>query len=379
MSLTHAARLTSLLAAAIVLTGCQSDTNPSPDAFAANPWTLSDRQARIGSVDDSDYIFNPIVRMTLGPDGLLYTAHEGEGTIRRWTADGIPAGSLGRKGEGPGEFQYPYGVGFFGDSLWVWDFLAVRVSYFDLEGRFLGSVSASVDRGSADEPPLRPVAPLRDGTFMGMELPGRQVIADDILTGTPFVKMDADGRRMARIWTQPWEPHDAVSQTFGDTYLSGFGKRGLLVIERRAWTGEADPTVRVSEIGFDGDTIFTATVPYDPVPLADERFDSVVRAGASEAQTRETMYRPSYLPPIREFLGAEDGSIWLQRFDPVEVETGEQMIEWWVLNGEGAPVARALTPVAFEVKLITDDGVWGIERDEMDVEYIVRYRLAKDG
>ena len=262
MSLTHAARLTSLLAAAIVPTGCQSDTNPSPDAFAANPWTLSDRQARIGSVDDSDYIFNPIVRMALGPDGLLYTAHEGEGTIRRWTADGIPAGSLGRKGEGPGEFQYPYGVGFFGDSLWVWDFLAVRVSYFDLEGRFLGSVSARVDRGSVDEPPLRPVAPLRDGTFMGMELPGRQAIADDILTGTPFVKMDADGRRLARIWTQPWEPHDAVSQTFGDTYLSGFGKRGLLVLERRAWTGEADPTVRVSEIGFDGDTIFTATVPY---------------------------------------------------------------------------------------------------------------------
>ena len=38
--------------------------------------------------------------------------------MRRWPADGAPAGTLGRKGEGPGEFRVPYQLGFFGDSLW---------------------------------------------------------------------------------------------------------------------------------------------------------------------------------------------------------------------------------------------------------------------
>jgi len=63
----------------------------------------------------------------------------------------------------------------------------------------------------------------------------------------------------------------------------------------------------------------------------------------------------------------------------VELETGEEVFEWWVLDGEGAPLARARTPVGLDVRLITDDMVWGLERDELDVEYIVRRRLMKDG
>ena len=373
----------SLLIVVITGTACQRDSDTSADPFATAPWTLSERETKIGSVDDPDHIFNPILRMALGPDGLLYTLHEGEGTIRRWTADGGPAGTLGRKGEGPGEFQYPYGVGFFGDSLWVWDFLASRVSYFDLEGAFVGSASVRAARGSPDEPAARPVAPLRDGSFMGLVLAGRHAISGGTRMERPYVRLDATGGTSARVWAEPLEPHDATSQLFGDTHLSGFGRRGLLVVNRRVWTGEGEATVRVSEIGFDGDTIFTATVPYDPVPLTDERFDSAVRAAAgpsaSEAQIREALYRPPYLPAVSHLIGAEDGTIWLRRFDPVELETGEQVFEWWVLDGEGAPLAWARTPVGLDVRLITDDVVWGIERDELDIEYIVRHRVMKDG
>ncbi len=373
----------------LITPACQPDPTPPPSAFAANPWTLSEREARIGSVDDPDYVFNPITHMALGPDGLLYTTHAGEGTVRRWTSDGAPAGSLGGRGEGPGEFQYPYGLGFFGDSLWVWDLVAIRVSHFDLEGRFLGSVSARRNPGGATELPVRPVVPLRDGTFMGMTPPASTSIARGSQTESPYVRMDADGSWLNRIWTQPWRRHDtfatsSASQPFGDAHLSGMGARGLLVVERRAWTGEGDPAMRVSEIGFDGDTIFTSVVPYDPVPLAAERFDSVVRAwaggsAADEAQIREVMYRPSYLPAVSRLLGAADGSIWLQRFDPVELAGGERMIEWLVFDSDGSPLARALTHAGLEVKLITEDMVWGIERDELEVEYIVRHRLIRDG
>ena len=242
--------------------------------------------------------------------------------------------------------------------------------------------------GGATGSPVRPVVPLRDGTFMGMTLPASTSIARGSQTESPFVRLDADGRSLNRIRTQPWRRHDtfatsSASQPFGDAHLSGMGARGLLVVERRAWTGEGDPTMRVSEIGFDGDTIFTAAVPYDPVPLPAERFDSVVGAwaggsAASEARIREAMYRPSYLSAVSRLIGAQDGTVWLQRFDPVEVVGGERMIEWWVLDDEGAPLARALTPVGLDVKLIAEGMVWGIERDELGVEYIVRHRLVKD-
>ena len=359
-----------------LFTACQPDSTPSTDPFAAAPWTLSEREATIGSIDDPDFIFNAILRMPLGPDGLLYTLHEGEATIRRWTADGSPAGTLGRKGEGPGEFRFPFQLGFFGDSLWVWDVMASRASYFDVEGVFLGSVSVRSARGSTDEPAARPVAPLRDGTFMGVAIAGQRAIASGARTEMPYVRLDAAGNGLARIWAQPLERHDAIAQLFGDGYLSGFGRRALLVVDRRVWSGEGDAAVRVTEIGFDGDTIVTAPVPYDPTPLTAERYDSVVGdwvgAGGDEAQIREALYRPSHLPAVSNLITGEDGTIWLQRYDPVVVETGELMSEWWVLDSEGSPLGRAQTPEGLEIKLVSDDTVWGIERDELDVEYIVR-------
>ena len=381
-----------LLAALVTASGCRPDPASPPDPFTSIPWTLSDRETTIGSVDDPEHVFDPIAHMTLGSDGLLYTTHPGEDVVRRWTAEGAPAGSLGRKGEGPGEFQYPYTLGFHGDSLWVWDVLANRASYFDTAGRFLGSASSRTNPGGGGDPFLRPVAPLRDGTFMGLAPPMSTAIARGELTETPYVRMDSEGRSLGLIWTQRWEPRDVfggsfLSQPFGDADLSGFGKRGLVVVERRAWTGEGDAAVRISEIDFNGDTIFAAAVPSEPAPLAGERFDSVVTdwiEGAARGPARggeivEAAYRPAYLPAVRDFVAAEHGTIWLQRFDPVASDAGENVHEWWVLNGEGNPVARALTPVDLELKLVTDDAVWGIVRDDLDVEYIVRHRLIRDG
>ncbi len=392
-SMSLSALLALVSTAVITASGCQPEPASLPDPLASIPWTLSDPETTIGSVDDPEHMFDQIAHMTLGSDGLLYTTHyPGEGVVRRWTAEGAPAGSLGRRGEGPGEFQYPYMLGFHGDSLWVWDVLANRANYFDTAGRFLGSASARPNPGSGGDPFLRPVAPLRDGTFMGLTPPMSTAIASGELTETPYVRMDAEGRSLGLIWTQRWERRDvfggsSLSQPFGDAELSGFGKRGLLVVERRAWTGEGDATVRISEIDFNGDTIFTAAVRYEPVPLAGERFDSVVidwiegaaRGPARVGELVEAAYRPAYLPAVRGFVAAEDGTIWLQRFDPVVLENGESVHEWWVLNGEGNPVARALTPVDLELKLITDDAVWGIVHDDLDVEYIVRHRLIKDG
>ncbi len=395
-------RLAVLSAATLIALGCQGDAGSSADPFAADPWTLSGPDPRIGSMDDPDYIFGFIVGLAVGPDGLLYTMHWREGTIRRWTQDGAPAGSIGRKGEGPGEFERPSGMGFFGDSLWVWDSEHYRVSYFGLDGEFLGSVSPKVDLGGRDENPARPDRPLRDGTFVGSSPAWSEGIARGTLTESPYERMDADGNRLARIWTRRWEPRDVFAllfdggasfagQPFGDGPMMSMDEHGFVVVDQRSWTGDGEAVVTVTKINLDGDTLLTAAVPYDPVPLPSERFDSAVAArverelgdpgpfSATESQIREAMYRPSHLPAIGGMFQADDGTIWLRRYDPVESETGDRMNEWWILDAQGAPLARALTPVGLSIRVISADAVWGIERDELDVQYMVRYRLVKDG
>lgn len=391
-------RSTAVCAAVIIAAGCQTDAGSAPDAFEDNLWTLSERELRIGSVDDPDYMIGFIGGITLGPDGLLYTLEWTEGSIRRWTPDGEPAGSFGRRGEGPGEFEQASSMGFFGDSLWVWDTEAYRVSYFDLDGEFLGSVSPRVDIGTMEEWPPRPDRPLRDGTFIGRSPMVGYAMADGTLKEAPIVRLDADGNRLARIWANPVERHNVFSitsgemrrfssQPFADDYFPSVGDNGVLVVDRRAWTGEGEASVKVVQIGLDGDTVFSAAVPYDPVPLSAERFDSAVAARverwrsspafADEGKIRDEMYRPAYLPAVSGVMRAADGAIWLRRFDPVASEDGETMYEWWVLDAEGAPLARALIPADLRVAVIDGDTVWGIEVDELDVQYIVRYGVVK--
>ena len=123
----------------------------------------------------------------------------------------------------------------------------------------MGSLSPTVDLGGRDENPARPDRPLRDGTFIGNSPAWSHAIVTGTLTESPYVHMDADGNRLARIWAKPYEPRDVFailsddgvggsfsSQPFGDGHGVSIGDNGLLVLERRAWTGTGEAAVRVT-------------------------------------------------------------------------------------------------------------------------------------
>ena len=395
-----------LLLALLAATGCQSDTGPAPDPFTGDPWTLSGPEIKIGSVDDPEYVFGMVAGVAPGPDGSLYSLHPREGSIRRWSADGTPSGSVGRQGEGPGEFRQPMELGFFGDSLWVWDWSGYHVSYFDPEGTFLGRVSPKVDIGGPEGSPPRPSRPFRDGTFLGIEPAWSQEIATGEITETAYTHMDPEGETLATIWMHPHEPRDGLallresggtfaSQAFGDGVSYAVADDGLVVVERRAWTGDGEAFFTLTRIGLAGDTVFTVRVPYTPVPLATERIDSAVTAqteslydfmtrrqpglarAALEERIRDATYKPDYVPPVGAVMTDADGNIWVRRFDPVELEGGEAFGEWWIFDEAGTPLARALTPMGLRIMHVAGGVVWGTEQDELDVDYIVRYRIVK--
>ena len=378
--------------------GCGSGPDAAADPFGGAPWTVEGPEVRIGSLDDPDYIFGSTGSVVPGPDGFIYSLHPRDAVVRRWSAGGTPAGTIGRQGEGPGEFTQPGRMGFFGDSLWVMDSGLNRVSYFDLEGGFLGSVSPEISLEGPNGRAVRPSYPLRDGTFTARPGAGALQIATGQLTENPMMRIDAEGKLLGTIWLQPYRPLDILalideggrggmfsSQAFRDPPVTALLERGLLVIDRRAWTGSGPATIGVTKIDLAGDTLFARSFPYTPVPLASERVDSVVRATTerlrsySEGDIREATYHPSHLPPVGGVVVGRDGTIWLRHYDRTLSEEGEEVYAWWVLDGEGQPLARALTPARLRPRTISSDAVWGVERDELDVEYIVRYRLVKGG
>ena len=185
-------------------------------------------------------------------------------------------------------------MGFFGDSLWVMDGDAYRVSYFDLDGAFLGSVTPRVVLGSVDGgsvPPPRPQRPLRDGTLLGESPAFSHLIATGEVTGTPVVHTDAAGATLARVWMRPQRTTYVLAllnedgpggsfgrQPFGDRPLSSMTENGYLVVDRHAHEGEGPGILRLTLIGLAGDTLIDHATRYETERLPSSVVDSVADA-----------------------------------------------------------------------------------------------------
>jgi len=71
-------------------------------------------------------------------DGRIVVANTGGRELRVFGPDGSYEKTIGRDGEGPGEFRWPTRIRMLSpDSLMVWDQSLQRISFFDGDGRFL--------------------------------------------------------------------------------------------------------------------------------------------------------------------------------------------------------------------------------------------------
>lgn len=395
---------------AVLLSACDGGLGGGNGASEGRTINLSGPTVRIGAVDDPDYAFGTVADLAVGPDGRVYSVHRNDAHVRIWTPIGEPAGVLGGEGQGPGEFTRPGRLGFFGDSLWVMDTYAYRVSYFDPSGAFLGRVVPEVDLGGADDvewSPPRPEAPLRDGSFVARSPEWSDDVARGELTKAPMVHMSDEGGTLAEIWVKDLRQTDVLAllnedgpggffmaQPFEDDALTAVVEDGLIVVGRRAWDGEGEAFSRVSRLDLRGDTVWRTAIPYEPTAVTRERLDSAVaeiadrsfdfrsrnRPGltraAYERDLAEAIYQPDWTPPVRTVVMAEDGSVWLERFEPVVIDEGSTVRAWWTLSADGILEGTAYTPDGLQVMIVTDDAVWGVETDELGVDYIVRYDLV---
>jgi hypothetical protein len=84
------------------------------------------------------------------------------------------------------------------------------------------------------------------------------------------------------------------------------------------------------------------------------------------------MYVPRFTPYLKGMIVAADGTVWLERS-----EVTSDGLEWCILDTVGRPMAHAVIPPRLRVMLIQSDNIWGVETDDMGVDYIVRYHLDR--
>lgn len=353
-------------------------------------WRLSpDPEIVIGSIDGppAQQLFRALDATRL-PDGGILVANSGTFELRRYSAQGQHLWSEGTEGDGPGEFRSLSLIDVVrGDSIYVWDQRAMRVSVFDLNGRFARSSKLMIPEEYSIP---RYWAAFENGSYLARVTSVASTAAQDrsvSTTSTTLQHYNSDGQPLDTIAVVPNEPQYRIMHPGGggiSFFYVPFAPGGTWAVDgTRVHTGTG-ATYEIHTWDQTGDLIRILRGTVEMIPVTRSLFESYVADRISRSlgdddwlRFMSEAYADMTPPEVARVFDAMKvdaaGHLWVRR-TPMP---GEELRHWDVLDAKGRYVARALIPAGFQVREIGADYVLGSTRDELGVEQVALFRIQK--
>ena len=359
-----------------------SQTGDSGDA----EWQLVEDLRLDANVED----FSVVWGIHVGPEGEIVVLEPQDQRVRIYDSAGTLAVTFGRRGEGPGEFQYIGPVFWVADTLVVWDVELARGTYLLTDGTLVRTEAArsfGPDLGAAgpDSTFVRfiPVAADADGGRIGEALLVVSTGGRSEPGGRPVILgVSRDGQ--PRVVAKP--PNDE-HWTFA---VAGLGKVVPFVFRPRievAADGSRfllmttdqstlNPTYGLTLVRPAHDTVFSRSYAYPGEPIPDSAMNrGIAEMGresnvARRVRARARELAPAVYPPSDVTLGL-DGTIW------VELRRTDSGTPVHVLSETGDPIGSLFLPARSRIRQASMTHLWVTERDQFDLASVVRYRVIR--
>ncbi len=344
-------------------------------------WTVEQSPALdLGAVGSGPaYEFYVVTDADRLPDGSVVVADDGSDEVRVFSAAGEHRWSVGRDGEGPGEFQRLDQVwSLAGDSIVAYDFWAARLTVFGPD-RSVGRVETMLEAGQP-----RPVYPLSDGGYVGMSTDFTG-FGDEVGLRRwrhPILRLDAAGTVVDTLTTI--QGAESVVFSSGDA-VALWGKRGHLAVRgSEILVGSADG-VEFHVLGPDGELRQIVRAPEYDLELSSAEvraelnalFPDSLNLSATAREIRDAQPARTHRPGYQALVIDELGNTWLQAYEAFH-EAGEPR-EWLVFDAEGQWLGIVELPPRFQVFRIGEDWILGKRIDELDVEHVQVLSLSRVG
>lgn len=380
------------------------------NAADGGAWTGSELVS-IGRLDGpAEYTFSRIADMAAAPGGRVYVLDAGDNLVKVYDASGAFLTSFGGEGEGPAEFQRPAQVTVRGDTVVVYDFDAPKFAYFTADGELLRTERSDLtllEYGFA-----RLLAPVGDGYLavagIGCSFPPPEdrrpkwrllsVGDDGTVRGLMAVRAQRTalaiyGDRFCR--SSPWPPGAPNALAVRPDGLAAFGTGETYEIRlfRLGADVDVDPDADPEEIGLwtlpDPVGIIRRDADAPPVTAAqiEAHREEMIEQGIRDDETGtidrdrleaheaawDSAFVPDRWPAFVELHWDARGRLWAARGGPPDETTRS----WDVFDEDGRLAASVELPADLEVYAVGDT-VWGVVRDELDVQRVRAYRVAAD-
>jgi len=347
-------------------TGWHVDSNPSLSigAFGGEP------EYELFNVSDA-------VRLD---DGTIAVVNSGTQEVRLYDVAGRYLRTIGRDGEGPGEFRRPSAVyPLAGDSLAVWDSRLRRVSVFDGNGAFVRSFVL----GTGGR--LFSASVLSDRTLLAVTSIafGPDAPAGARRDSSVYALFDLDGDSLSTLGRFPAvDRFIRVTESGMIVSTMMFGRTSYRAAYGTSWFVANNDSYVIDELDGAGRLVRSIRRDVAPVEATGEMVDREISArldnmdaGAREmlAELYAEMPKPSVLPAYGGLEVDPDGDLWVRHYS----SAADPVYKWTVFDSAGRMLGDVEFPAGLTVYEIGDDYVLGRWRDEMDVDFVWLHSLTR--
>ena len=372
--------------------GVEIVTNRGSGWLPGEAWRL-EPDLQVGEID-GPLAFGRINWVAPGPAGGMLVLDAQAHLVHVFDSAGKPVRSFGGEGDGPGEFRRPAAATSIADGrVAVGQGFPPVLHWLTGEGEYLNSTRLPIARDEAGTRTagsfgIWQVTP-SGRVFVQVQLidPG----ADDGEMPVVLLEVDREGA------IHP----DTIARW---TWSAGFGDRTIRVFEPvHTWMPRSDGTVVVSEgtpyeIRWHDPARGLARVSrreVEPVAVtARHREFEVARmregmaaGGASDDMIDDLLDRMEFestVPDVlRVWVSEPDGRLWIGVHDAGLFENSAEPPEGgWanaldVFERDGRYLGRIPIPEGFRLRVVTEDALYGVWEDELEVPFARRYRVLR--
>jgi hypothetical protein len=308
-----------------VVEGVRVVSNPEESWKGRAKYSTADEVSIGVEVGEEPYMLNRPIDVKVDAEGRIYILDWGDTRIQVYNAKGVYVRTIGRKGQGPGEFDTPSYFDISGDGrLFIMDGRNQRITVFDLDGkhqqdfRVQGFYSRMVcdlhnQLYSQKQTSQREAAVSEDLQEIPMLT---SIYRTDSATGEVFHVGDFEGEKIMSTRTESGGMM-SVSGPFKIAW--GLSPQGKLYLGY-------NETYQLSVYSDTGELEFRFGREYTPVPRPDVKAEWAPKV------------HPAY--NSRRLVFDEEGNLWLEQY----TEEGFEGFLYDVFMSEGIFLRQAVVP-----------------------------------
>lgn len=379
--------------------------NSGPAWETGKGWTVVDSPlVDIGGRDEPAYELDQVRGPIRLSDGRLALANAASNEIRLYDATGKHLRSAGRPGSGPGEYRGIAGIWpGAGDSLLVADIMLRRITVLDAEGNtgreysLGGQPSQFVPMGGRIELAI-PLGMFSDGSVVGVS---QAVVINQSRSGVyrdsvNIIRYAPDGAVRDTLGRFPGLEMESMTLNFGPQSLTmptavPLGKQTVIATRDNHLFVAQNNHWEIEIRSEDGALRTLARAPVTPAKLtpSDIAAHRKELLGAMEAQPMmrgvpaqlksqitarvEQARYPETLSYFGALLTDADGNVWAQEAAAPTRKAGR----FFVVDSVGRWLGTVTMPEGFQPTFVGTDAIYGVWKDEADVEHVRGYPLRK--